>query len=237
LTGAKGSYAAAEDVDRVTFARTDVKVTVEERALHPCSGLTSWAAVTPGAHGGGLMAMGDLVLFEDELNPVMSAALDNGLEVNALHNHFFYESSRVMFMHIGGSGSAEKLAAARCGRLSMGRCGDSRRELDHRRRDRRDSGCQGASEFGCIQGHHWTSRCTRRRWSTETLRCWRVAISVEVVAESGYPDCRDSQSHDSRGAPVYLSALLGQRISRDLGEGLARGVGHATPVTRSLDVD
>jgi len=56
--------------------------------------------------------MGDLVLFEDEVNPVMSAALNNGLEVVALHNHFFFDSPRVMFMHIGGSGAAEKLAAA-----------------------------------------------------------------------------------------------------------------------------
>lgn len=110
-TGAKGSYTAEEDVYRVTFPRTDVKVAVEGRSMHPFLGLTSWAAFTPDAHGG-LMAMGDLVLFEDEVNPVMSAALDNGLEVTALHNHFFFDSPRVMFMHIGGSGAAEKLAAA-----------------------------------------------------------------------------------------------------------------------------
>jgi hypothetical protein len=58
------------------------------------------------------MVMGELVLFEDEVNAVMSAALDNGLEVTALHNHFFFDSPRVMFMHIGGSGPAEKLAKA-----------------------------------------------------------------------------------------------------------------------------
>jgi hypothetical protein len=110
-TGAKGSYTADEDVYRVTFPRTDVKVTVEGRSMHPFLGLTSWAAFMPDAHGG-LMVMGDLVLFEDEVNPVMSAALDNGLEVTALHNHFFFDSPRVMFMHIGGSGAADKLAAA-----------------------------------------------------------------------------------------------------------------------------
>lgn len=110
-TGAKGSYTADEDVYRVTFPRTDVKVAVEGRSIHPFLGLTSWAAFTPDAHGG-LMVMGDLVLFEDEVNPVMSAALDNGLEVTALHNHFFFDSPRVMFMHIGGSGAADRLAAA-----------------------------------------------------------------------------------------------------------------------------
>ncbi len=109
-TGAKGSYTAEEDVYRVTFPRTDVKVAVEGRAMHPFLGLTSWAAFTPDSQG--LMVMGDLVLFEDEVNPVMSVAFDNGLEVTALHNHFFFDSPRVMFMHIGGSGTAEKLALA-----------------------------------------------------------------------------------------------------------------------------
>jgi uncharacterized protein DUF1259 len=109
VTGAKGAYTAAEDVHRVSFPRTDVKVSVERRAMHPFLGLTSWAAFTSGAHHDS-MVMGDLVLFEDEVNPVMSAALDGGLEVTALHNHFFFDDPRVMFMHIGGSGTVEKLA-------------------------------------------------------------------------------------------------------------------------------
>jgi hypothetical protein len=79
--------------------------------MHPFLGLTSWAAFTPHV-GTELMVMGDLVLFEDEVNPVMSAALDNGLEVTALHNHFFFDSPRVMFMHIGGTGTVERLATA-----------------------------------------------------------------------------------------------------------------------------
>jgi hypothetical protein len=108
ITGAKGAYTAGEDVHRVAFPRTDVKVTVDRWPLHPFMGLTSWAAFT--AAGDGVMVMGDLVLFEDEVNPVMSAALEAGLEVTALHNHFFYDSPRVMFMHIGGQGPAEKLA-------------------------------------------------------------------------------------------------------------------------------
>ena len=58
------------------------------------------------------MVMGDMVLTEDQVNPVMSAALDNGLEVTALHNHFLGETPRVMFMHIGGHGELEGLAGA-----------------------------------------------------------------------------------------------------------------------------
>jgi hypothetical protein len=111
VTGAKGSYTPGEDVYRVNFPRSDVKVSIEGRSMHPFLGLTSWAAFTPHSQNE-LMVMGDLVLFEDEVNPVMSAALDNGLEVTALHNHFFFESPRVMFMHIGGTGTAERLATA-----------------------------------------------------------------------------------------------------------------------------
>ena len=111
ITGVKGAYTSDEDVYRVSFPRTDVKVSIEGRAMHPFLGLTSWAAFTPHSQSE-LMVMGDLVLFEDEVNPVMSAALDNGLEVTALHNHFFLDSPRVMFMHISGSGTAERLATA-----------------------------------------------------------------------------------------------------------------------------
>ena len=73
-------------------------------------GLTAWAAFKlMDEH---TMVMGDMVLLEDQVNPVMSAALDNGLEVTALHNHFFWDSPKVMFMHIGGTGTPETLVAA-----------------------------------------------------------------------------------------------------------------------------
>jgi hypothetical protein len=74
-------------------------------------GFGGWVAMTKGTGGMDVM-MGDLVLTQDEVNPVMSALLDNGLEVTALHNHFFWDSPKVMFMHIGGMGDEEKLASA-----------------------------------------------------------------------------------------------------------------------------
>jgi len=78
--------------------------------MPPFMGLTSWAAFTPGEKAGiEAMVMCDLVLFEDEVNPVMSALLEHGVEVTALHNHFFFDKPRVMFMHIGGEGSVEQL--------------------------------------------------------------------------------------------------------------------------------
>jgi hypothetical protein len=110
ITGAKGAYTADEDVHRVSFPRTDLNVTIEGRPAHPFMGFGSWAAFTPAT--GGTMVMGDIVLLEDEVSPAMSAALDNGLEVTALHNHFFFEAPRVMYMHIGGHGEAAKLATA-----------------------------------------------------------------------------------------------------------------------------
>ncbi len=111
VTGVRGIFFAEEGVYKVTFPRTDVEVRIDGRAFDPFLGLTSWASFTPTGRGG-LMVMGDLTLFEDEVNPVMSVALDHGLEVTALHNHFFYDRPKVMFMHIGGRGSAEALAAA-----------------------------------------------------------------------------------------------------------------------------
>jgi hypothetical protein len=108
-TGAKPEQ--ADKVVKVSFPRNDVPVTVDGwSGVPPFMGLTSWAAFMPGEKPGvEAMVMGDLVLFEDEVNPAMSAALDNGLEVTALHNHFFYDKPKVFFMHIGGEGPVDRL--------------------------------------------------------------------------------------------------------------------------------
>ena len=111
VIGVKGATIPAEHVFKVTKARNDVKVQVDGWSMPPFMGLGSWAAFTPSAHGA--MVMGDTVLFEDEVNPAMSAALDSGLEVTALHNHFFFDQPRVYFMHIAGMGDE---AQARRGR-------------------------------------------------------------------------------------------------------------------------
>jgi hypothetical protein len=77
--------------------------------MAPFQGLTMWAAFKT-TNMGDLMVMGDTVLFQDEVNPAMSAALNAGLEVTALHNHFFYDDPKVYFMHIGGMGKLEDLS-------------------------------------------------------------------------------------------------------------------------------
>ncbi len=110
-TGLKGQLIAEENVFKVTKPRTDVKIQVDQWTMPPFMGLGSWAAFTP-AHGGKhVMMMGDTFVFEDEVNAAMSAALDAGLEVTALHNHFFFDDPKVYFMHIGGTGEAAMLAA------------------------------------------------------------------------------------------------------------------------------
>jgi len=110
LAGAKGSYNGKEGVFKVSMPRSDLSITAAGVRLTPPMGLTSWAAFK---HAGQrTMVMGDMVLLEDQVNPVMSAALDNGLEVTALHNHFLWDSPKVMFMHLGGMGKEAHLAAA-----------------------------------------------------------------------------------------------------------------------------
>ena len=110
LTGLKGKVNEKEGVYKVTLPRNDVKIVVDGWTMPPFMGLGTWAAFT--ATQNGAMVMGDTVLFEDEVNAAMSAALDNGLNVTALHNHFFFDQPKVYFMHIEGEGTADKLAGA-----------------------------------------------------------------------------------------------------------------------------
>lgn len=110
ITGLTGTMNKAENVFKVSKPRTDIKPNVDRWMLPPFMGLTSYAAFMPTA--GGTMVMGDTVLLEDEVNPAMSAALDAGLEVTALHNHFFYDRPHIYFMHIGGMGDTARLARA-----------------------------------------------------------------------------------------------------------------------------
>ena len=109
ITGAKGSYIANEGVYRVSFARADVRVLVGRRSLSPSMGLSSWAAFASNVHHEALLT-GQLVLFDDEVNPVLSVVLDNGLEATGLGSLFLFEQPRVMSLDIMGVGDFQKLA-------------------------------------------------------------------------------------------------------------------------------
>jgi len=110
LTGEKGTMDAKEGVFKVSLPRKDITATAAGVKMTPPLGLTAWAAFMRAAKH--TMVMGDMVMLEDQVNPVMSVALDNGLEVTALHNHFFWDSPKIMFMHVGGMGDEAQLATA-----------------------------------------------------------------------------------------------------------------------------
>src|SRR6266481_3019934 len=100
----------ADGAYKLSFPRSDLKVTVDGVELKPALALGGWVAFSkPGSDS---MVMGDLVLVEDEVTPVMSSLENNGVQVTALHNHILHETPRVMYMHIGGHGDAVKLASA-----------------------------------------------------------------------------------------------------------------------------
>jgi hypothetical protein len=97
-----------DNVLKVNIPRNDLSVTVAHVATPTPFGFGGWIAMTPGA--GMDVLMGDLVLMQDEVNPVMSALLENGLDVTALHNHFFWEEPRLFYMHVHGHGAPMDLA-------------------------------------------------------------------------------------------------------------------------------
>jgi hypothetical protein len=98
-----------DTVLKVNIPRSDVSVTVASVKTPTPFGFGGWLALTKGTGGMDVM-MGDLVLLQDEVNPVMTALLDNGLEVTALHNHFFWDEPRMFYMHVHGHGAALDLA-------------------------------------------------------------------------------------------------------------------------------
>jgi len=95
-------------VAKVSVPRSDLAVTVDGIKMSPFQGFTSWAAFT--GSGAKTVVMGDMTVVKDEVTPAMDAALTNGLEVTALHNHFSFDHPRVLFMHIAGTGTTEQLA-------------------------------------------------------------------------------------------------------------------------------
>ncbi len=102
--------AVSGDVHRYGFPRTDLSVTLDGVTIKPALALGGWVAFKP-AHGG-VMAMGDLVLLETEINPVMAKMIANGLEITAVHNHLLRASPATFYMHVAGHGDPVKVAAA-----------------------------------------------------------------------------------------------------------------------------
>jgi hypothetical protein len=111
VDGALGRKAAVTgDVHRYAFPRSDLNVTLDGVTIKPALALGGWVAFKP-MHGGA-MVMGDVVLLESEINPVMTKIIASGLEITAIHNHVLRGSPATFYMHVGGHGDAEKLAIA-----------------------------------------------------------------------------------------------------------------------------
>src|SRR5205085_10564721 len=105
--GKQGDYKA--NVLKVNIPRNDISVTVANMKTPTPFGFGGWVAMTKGTGGMDVM-MGDLVLTQDEVNPVMSALLENGVDVTALHNHFFWDEPRMLYMHVHAHGKPADLA-------------------------------------------------------------------------------------------------------------------------------
>src|ERR1700704_2578603 len=103
------SAVVSGDVHRYGLPRSDLKVTLDGVAIKPALALGGWVAFAP--MGGEAMVMGDLVLLETEITPVMTRLLDGGLDITAVHNHILRASPATFYMHVGGHGDPEKMAA------------------------------------------------------------------------------------------------------------------------------
>jgi hypothetical protein len=102
--------AVTGDVHRYGFARSDLMVNLDGVTIKPALALGGWVAFKP--MPGGVMAMGDLVLLEQEINPVMQKMISGGLEITAVHNHLLRASPATFYMHIAGHGDAVRIATA-----------------------------------------------------------------------------------------------------------------------------
>jgi hypothetical protein len=108
--GKKGSYKEVEAVYTIPLPRNDLKIKIKGEPIPIPFGFGGWISFKKTADGKSAMVMGDTVLLQEEVNPLISAAQANGLEIGAIHNHFFYEEPRIFYMHIHGMGSVAELA-------------------------------------------------------------------------------------------------------------------------------
>lgn len=108
--GKKGTYVAAQATHTTPLPRNDIKVTIKGSPVPISFGFGGWVAIKHTLDGKSAMLMSDTVLLQEEVNPLMSAALASGLEIGAVHNHFFYEEPRIFYMHIHGMGTPAELA-------------------------------------------------------------------------------------------------------------------------------
>ena len=180
ITGKSGDYKA--NVLKVNVLRNDLHITVDKVALPTPFGFGGWFAMTKGDGGDDVM-MGDLVLLQEEVNPVMSALLANGLEVTALHNHFFWEEPRLCYMHLHGHGRAANLAKQLKPALDLIGKGASSQPAAKPRRGQQLLSTQRKSQRSSVTKASRVARSTRSL-SVATISSWKkwVQPSMHVWA-------------------------------------------------------
>jgi hypothetical protein len=110
VIGKKGTYKEAEATHTTPLPRNDLKITVKGEAVPISFGFGGWVSIKRTLDGKSAVLMSDCVLLQEEVNPLISAAQANGLEISAIHNHFFYEEPRIFYMHVHGMGTPQDLA-------------------------------------------------------------------------------------------------------------------------------
>ncbi|MDX5423274.1 MAG: DUF1259 domain-containing protein [Hymenobacteraceae bacterium] len=108
--GKKGNYSEKQATLNISLPRNDLKVKIKGEEVPTSFGFGGWVAFKKTLDGKSTVLMSDTVLLQEEVNPLISAAHANGLEVSAIHNHFFYEEPRIFYMHVHGVGEPENLA-------------------------------------------------------------------------------------------------------------------------------
>lgn len=108
--GKAGTYKAGEATHTTSLPRNDLKIRIKGEAVPISFGFGGWVAIKKTVDGNSAMLMSDTVLLQEEVNPLISAAHANGLEISAIHNHFFYEEPRIFYMHLHGMGNPAELA-------------------------------------------------------------------------------------------------------------------------------
>lgn len=108
--GKKGTYNEAQAVHTIALPRNDLKVAIKGEGVPISFGFGGWVSIKKTLDGKSAVLMSDTVLLQEEVNPLISAAQAAGLEVGAIHNHFFYEEPRIFYMHFHGMGSPQELA-------------------------------------------------------------------------------------------------------------------------------
>src|SRR5215213_4968793 len=108
--GKKGKYVEAEGVYTIPLPRNDLKISIKGESVPISFGFGGWVSIKKTIDGKSAVLMSDTVLLQEEVNPLISSAQANGLEISAIHNHFFYEEPRVFYMHLHGMGTPAELA-------------------------------------------------------------------------------------------------------------------------------